>query len=144
MFKAENLTAVTQRVLSQQTHLGQTVEHHAQRFILANLLEDHLGGFAELHLGGMEKGDFMIRTVACLRRHQLETRDAPPAPPGTRRPKTQLRLTFRKSDVEHPFTSLDAFQEELECERSLTRPGRTFDEIQPVGIQSTTQDVIQA
>ena len=54
VLEGQDLTAIAQGVLRQQAHFRQAVEHHAYRPVLANLLEDHLGGFGELDLGGME------------------------------------------------------------------------------------------
>src|SRR2546423_8286009 len=85
MFEGEDLTTIAQRVLRQEAHLRKAVEHHAHGLILTNLLKNQLGGFAELHFRGVEKGDFVVRAVAGLRRHELENRHSVKGPPMAHR-----------------------------------------------------------
>ena len=92
----------------------------------------------------MEQGDFVVRAVAGLRRHELENGHAVKGPAVARGHQPKLGLAFGERDVENLFAPLHAFEEKLECERGLARSRRAFDEIKPIGVKPAAQNVIQA
>ena len=76
MLQGQDLAPVAQRVLGKQAQLGQAVEHHAGGIDALDLLEDEIGRFAQLHLGGMEHRELAVRIERRLRWHQFEDLDA--------------------------------------------------------------------
>ena len=54
MFQCKDLTAIAQRILSQQAHLGKTVEYDAGGVDLRDPIEYHFGRFTQFQFGWME------------------------------------------------------------------------------------------
>jgi len=110
----------------------------------AHAIEDKLGGLAEFHFGGMEQRQLPLGIEARFGRDQLEDckRVQRPAMPSSDQP--QLRFAFGKRDIETLFASAGPFEQILERERRLAGSRLSFHEIQPVTIEATVKDVIEA
>src|SRR5690348_15061354 len=57
--------------------------------------------------------------------------------------RLDLLVRFGKGDMQHRFAAPCSLEQELERERSLAGPRRTFDEVQPVGDEPAFQDIVE-
>src|SRR5690348_5424681 len=72
VLEGQHLTAIAQRALCEQPHLRQAVEYHPRGVELAHAVENKLGGFAQLQLGRMQDGEFLVRVKSGFRRYEFE------------------------------------------------------------------------
>ncbi len=141
--EGQHLPPVTQRILRQQPHLGQAVEHHAQRLQALDGRHDAAGGLAQFDLGRVQDGLLGRRTEPFLG-DQLEHLDAFQRPAVRRGHRAQFRRGFGQGDVQALLPVLDAASQELQPKRRLARAGGALDQVQVIGRKSATQDVVEA
>ncbi|MNI36541.1 hypothetical protein D3C73_905950 [compost metagenome] len=75
MLDRQDLPAVAQRALRQQTNLGQAVEYHAGRLEALDRVENLLGGFAQFQVGGIQQALLGLGIEQAFRRRQFENMD---------------------------------------------------------------------
>ena len=83
MLERKNLAAIPQRALCEQAKLGQAVKDDACGSEGLDLIENHLSGFAQLHLRGLQHGELLAWIQASFWRNELKDRDALEGPPVT-------------------------------------------------------------
>ena len=134
MFQRQDLPPVTQRVLSQQPHLGQAVEYHSERLNFIDLLKYQFGCFTELQLRRMKQGQLAVRIETGFRRNKLEYGELVERPAVSLGHKAEFALSFRECDVEALFSSPCAFQKILKCNGRFAGAGFALNQIQPVRV----------
>ena len=143
VFQREHLPAIAQRVLRQEPELRKAVEHDPGRIDRADMVEDELGGFAKLHLGGVQDGELEIRVERRFRRDELENIDLIERPAMTSGDELQLLKRFRERDEEDPLALACTFQQELQGDRGFAGAGPALVEVHPVTIETAAQDVVE-
>ena len=76
LFQRQDLTPVPQRVLCQQTQLGQGIENHARRLQTLDRIEHFAGRFGQLHLGRVQHREIVFPVELIGVCHQLDHLDA--------------------------------------------------------------------
>ncbi len=143
LFERKNLAPVTQRILGQQPHFGQAVEHHPHRLQFVDPVHHLARRFAQLDFGWVEHRLLRIKikvVFAC----QLVDRQRGQVPAMALTHRNQLVGGFGQGDIQAGFAPRHAVEQELQAERGLAGAGRTFDEIHALGRQAATQDVVKA
>jgi hypothetical protein len=138
----QHLAPVAQRVLRQQPHLGQAVEHHALRPQLLDGADHPAHGFTEFDLGRMQDGLFQLGAQA-FAAHQLEQFDALKAPAVRSRDGAQFSGRLRQRDVQALLLPAHAFQQKVQAQRGLSRTRIALDEVHMVAGKAAAQDVVQ-
>ena len=95
LLQQQEVPAIAQRILREQPHLGQAVEHHPPRFDALDLVPDQLDGPAELHLPAVQDRLVPARAQDLVRGAQFEDVDAVHAPTVRACDDLQLFLRFR-------------------------------------------------
>jgi hypothetical protein len=144
VLQREDLTTISKRALRQQAEFRQAVKDDAGRGQGLNLVEDHLGGFAELHLCRVQYSELLARIQAALRRDQFKDRDALERPPVTLGHKPQFSLGLREGDVECRFAAANSLQQEFQGQGGLARAGLSFEQVHSLRVDSAAENVIQA
>ncbi len=143
MLQRQDLAPVAQRVLRQQPHFRQAVEHDAHRRLLVDLLHHALGRLAKLDFRRMENGLLAIRVEVHVV-DQLEHRDAVERPAMAVGHRGQFLGGFRQRDVQPFFALFRAFQQELQRQRGLAGARRALDQVDPAGREAAAQDVVES
>src|SRR4029079_14135901 len=144
VLQSENLPAIPQRALRQEPHFRKTVEYDAGRFDLAHLLEYQLRRLAQLGLHRMKQRELLIGADAGFRWHQLEDVHLIQGPAVASGDEAELRLAFGQGDIETLFAPLDPVQEKVESKRGLAGARPPLHQIQTVGIEAATENIVEA
>ncbi len=144
LLQRQHLAPVAQRVLGQQPHFRQAVEHHAPRLHPLHLLLDQPDGAAELHLPGVQDRLLAAFAEHLLGRGKLEQLKAGEVPAVRRGDGAELLAGFRQGDVEAGLALLQTLEQELEREGGLARPGGAFDQVEPARRQASAKDGVEA
>jgi hypothetical protein len=144
VLQREDLTTIPKRALCQQAKLRQAIKDDPRGGQGLNPVEDHLGCFAELHLGRMQDSELLARIQAALRRDQFKDRDAFERPAMALGHQPQFALGLRQRDVEGRFAAANSLQQEFQGQRGLARTGLSFEQIHPLRVDTAPEDVIQA
>ncbi len=144
MFQRQDLATVSERTLGQEAQLREAVDHDPRRSQGVHLVEDHLSGFAKLHFRGLQDRQFLGGVQRRLGGHELEDGDALEGPAVSLGHQTQFALRLRQRDVEARLASADAFQQELQSQRCLAGARLPFEQVHPLGIETASEDVVQA
>ena len=139
----EHLPPEPQRVLREQPHLGERIEHEAARLEPFDGIVDRPHRLPDFDIGRMKDGVLQFRLEHFIRRGELEDLEAGERPAMARRDLLELAARFRERDVERRLATQNALHEELEGERRLACPGSAFDEEEVVRRKSTAEDIIE-
>jgi hypothetical protein len=101
VFECENLPAVAEGTLRQETNFGEAVEHDPLRFEPLDGIEDTLNGLSQLEIGGIEQALMLRRIEHALGRHELNHLDRRANLPIVRAGAVpQLSLSFSEAYVD--------------------------------------------
>ncbi len=143
LLEGEDLAPVAQRVLREQAHLGERVEHHALRPQTVHLLEQQLAEVGELHLGGLEERVLRLAGERALDGGELDDGDAREVPAVRARHGVELGLGLGERDVEAALALAHALLQELQREGGLAYAGIAVDEVEAGARQAAAEDVVE-
>ncbi|KAF1854886.1 hypothetical protein Lal_00009772 [Lupinus albus] len=143
LLQRQDLAAVAQRILRQQAHFRQAVEHDAGRPDPVDLVHHVARRLAQLHFGGVEDRLLRIRVEHQVA-GQLEDLEAVDRPAVARGDGHQFVRRFRQRDVQPAFAARRAVEQELQAQRGLARAGRTLDEVDALRCQAAAENIVEA
>ena len=144
MLQRHDLTPIPQRALREDPHLGQAVEDDACRLERLDPVDDPRRGLAEFNRGGLEHRQLVVRVEARLRGGEIEQLDTLQRPSVAFGNHLQFRTALRKADMQCLLSQACAFEEELQCQGGLPAARLPFDEVDAVGVQAATEDLVES
>ena len=144
LLQGQNLTTIAQRILRQQAHFGQAVEHDAGRADPLHFVLDQADGFAQLHFPRVDDGLFATIAEHVIGGFQFEHVEAIERPVMGRGDGAQFLAGFGQGDVQNPLALADALAQKLQRERGLARSRRAFQQIETTGGDAAAQYLVQA
>ncbi len=144
VLERQDLAAIPQRALREQTDFGQAVEHHARRLDRLERLEDALGRLAQLKVGRIEQALLLVLVEQALRRDQFEHLEGLRKAPAVRHSaRAQFFLCFGQGYIKHALTIARAIEQELRGDRRLAGAGAAFEQEQPPMRKAACKDFVQ-
>ena len=143
LLERQHLPPVAERILGEQPHLRQAVEHHAGRAHPLHLVLDQADELAQLEFPGVENGLVTPATQHLGRGVELEHREIVERPAVGAGGKGQLLPGFGERYVEHRLATRRALAQEFKGERRLAGAGRALQQVEMAGRQPATQDRVQ-
>lgn len=142
MFQRQDLAPIAQRVLRQQPHFGQAVEHQAHRLYPLDLGHHGTCRFPQFDFRRIQDGLLQIRTepFLCDEFEDIDAIERPAMRPGD---NVQFISRFRQRDVQTAFVPGPPGLQELKAERGLARTRRAFDQVHVTTRQASTQHIVQ-
>ncbi len=144
VLQGQHLPAVAKRALGQQPDLREAVDHDPTGTHGLHLIEDHPGGLAQLQVRGIEQALLLLLIEQAFRRRQFEDLHPGQVPAVGQGGGAQLRLGFRQGDVEAGLALRGACAQEAHGGCGLAGSGAAFEQIDPLALEATHQDVVEA
>ena len=119
--------------MREQPHLREGVEYHAARLHPLELLQQRARHLRQFDLGRLEERVLLGEAEVLHSRGKLEHGKIGDVPSMRLGHGLQLLTRLRERDVEDAFAAAQPFDEELQTECCLARPGVALDEMEASG-----------
>lgn len=123
VLQRHDLTAIPNRALREDPHLGKTVEDDACRLDRLDPVHDRRRGLAQFDRGGLEHRQLVVRVEARLRGGEIEQPDAVERPSVAFGDQLQFRAAFRQADMQRLLAEARTFEENWRASVVLPLPG---------------------
>src|SRR3954451_19875280 len=143
MFQRQDLAAIAQGALREQSDFGETVEHNAVRLHAFERLENPFCRLAEFEIGGIKQALLLVFVEQAFGWHQFEYIDAVEHPAVRGRSLAQLILGFGDRDVEGLLSRRRAGKQELRRNRGLAGARAALDEKEAPALKAAGGDIVQ-